>query len=104
MTRQYDKLVRDGIPEIIEKNGEEPIIHTIDRDEYATCLLEKLDEEVDEYREGRELEELADILEVVHAIRNERGVTVEELQEIREQKAEQVGRFEDRIILDSVKE
>ncbi|GGN89482.1 nucleoside triphosphate pyrophosphohydrolase [Haloarcula pellucida] len=104
MARQYDKLVRDRIPEIIEKNGEEPITHTIERDEYATRLLEKLDEEVDEYREGCDIEELADILEVVHAIRKERGVTVEELQEIREQKAEQRGRFEDRIILDSVEE
>lgn len=104
MARQYDKLVRDRIPEIIEENDEEPVIHTVNKDEHATRLLEKLDEEVDEFREGREIEELADILEVIHAIRKERGVTVEELQKIRKQKAEQRGRFDDGIVLDSVEE
>lgn len=104
MVREYNKLVRDRIPEIIEKNGEEPVIHTTDKDEYATRLLEKLDEEVDEYRESREIEELADILEVVHAIRKERGVTVEQLQEIRERKAEQRGQFDDGVVLDRVEE
>ncbi|WP_248648675.1 nucleoside triphosphate pyrophosphohydrolase [Halorubrum ezzemoulense] len=97
-----DKLVRDNIPAVIEENGEEPTIHVADEVEYADRLVEKLEEEVIEYRESRDLDELADILEVVHAIRTERGLTVEELREIRTRKAEQRGRFDDGIVLECV--
>lgn len=102
MTRQYDKLVRDRIPEIIKENDEEPVIHTADESEYTDRLVEKLNEEFEEYRDSREMEELVDLLEVVHAIRKDKGITVDQLQEIREQKAEQRGRFDDGIILEHV--
>lgn len=102
MTTEYDKLVRDKIPEIIEENGEVPIIHTATEEEYGRCLIDKLDEEVAEYRESHEIEELADILEVIHAIREARGVTKEQLENTRAQKAEQCGRFEEKIVLERV--
>lgn len=102
MTEEFDKLVRDKIPEVIKENGEEPTIYVADGDEYADRLVEKLNEEVAEYRESRETNELADILEVVHAIRRQHGLTEEELQEIRAQKANDCGRFEEGIILKRV--
>ena len=102
MAREYDKLVRDEIPSIIEANGETPTTHEVDGEEYTERLVEKLDEEVAEYRESRELDELADVLEVVHAIRKDRGMTVEELAERRERKAEERGRFDDGVVLDRV--
>lgn len=104
MAREYDKLVRDRIPEIIAENGEEPIFHMADEEEYRTRLLEKLAEEVAEYRENQEIAELADILEVLHTIRDEHGVPVEQLQTIREQKADRRGRFEEGIVLERVEE
>jgi predicted house-cleaning noncanonical NTP pyrophosphatase (MazG superfamily) len=104
MTREFDKLVRDGIPRIIDADGETPETHVADDEEYAERLVDKLEEEVAEYREGRRVEELADILEVLHAIREQRGVTVEELREMREQKATERGRFEERIVLERVVE
>ena len=43
--REYDKLVRDKIPEIIRETGERPIVHVADDAEYADRLADKLDEE-----------------------------------------------------------
>lgn len=102
MTEEFDKLVRDKIPEVIEEKGEEPTIHLADDDEYSERLAEKLDEEVTEYLESREISELVDVLEVVHAIRKDRGVTVEELRDKRTQKAKQRGRFCEGIVLERV--
>ncbi|WP_121741601.1 nucleoside triphosphate pyrophosphohydrolase [Natronorubrum halophilum] len=102
MGREYDKLVRDGIPERIERNGETPVVHTADDEEYEQRLLEKLDEEVAEFRDGKEMAELADVLEVVHAIREHHGVSADRLSSLRSEKASERGRFEDRIVLERV--
>jgi predicted house-cleaning noncanonical NTP pyrophosphatase (MazG superfamily) len=103
MAREFDKLVRDKIPQIIEADGETPETHVADDEEYAERLVEKLEEEVAEYRDDCRVAELADILEVLHAIREYRGVTVEELDEMRARKARERGRFEDRIVLERVR-
>ena len=102
MTEEFDKLVRDGIPRIIEGSGETPITHSAEGDEYSERLDEKLAEEVTEYIESGEIEELADILEVLHAIREERGVSLESLRDKRRQKAQQRGRFDEGIVLERV--
>jgi len=102
MAEEFDKLVRDEIPAVIEADGDHPTIHHAEGDEYTERLVAKLDEEVSEYLASREVEELADILEVVHAIRKERGVTIEELREIRAQKAEACGRFDEGVVLERV--
>ena len=43
--RIYNKLVRDMIPEIIEKSGNDYKIHIAGEDEYKYELLKKLKEE-----------------------------------------------------------
>ena len=59
---KFNKLVRDKIPQIIEKSGAVPVTRILDREEYLTCLEAKLDEEVREFHESKAMEELADIL------------------------------------------
>lgn len=88
MACEHDKLVRDKIPEIIEEDGKESVIYIADDDEYTERLVDKLEEEVEEFLKSREVDELADILEVIHAIREDRGITNEQLQKKREQKAD----------------
>ena len=100
---KYDKLVRDRIPEIIEKKGEIPVTRIASDDEYWQKLKEKLKEEVDEFVESGKSEEIADILEVIHAICEFRNVNKEELEVFREKKAEERGKFKKKIILDEVK-
>jgi predicted house-cleaning noncanonical NTP pyrophosphatase (MazG superfamily) len=99
---KHDKLVRDRITEIIKSEGQTPITHMADEEEYWEKLKEKLKEEVDEFlREGKE-EELADILEVIHAIYNFKGIDWEGLELLRKRKAEERGGFKNRTVLDEV--
>lgn len=44
----YQKLVRDNIPAIIEKNGETCVTRKLTDKEYEDALAEKLQEEVKE--------------------------------------------------------
>jgi predicted house-cleaning noncanonical NTP pyrophosphatase (MazG superfamily) len=97
---KYNKLVRDKIPEIIKKKGGNPITHIADEAEYWEKLKEKLLEEIAEFKEDESPEEFADLLEVVYAIADYKGFNLEEIEKIREKKAEERGGFKDRIILD----
>ncbi len=100
---KYNKLVRDKIPEIIKNKGAVPITHTADDEEYWQKLKEKLQEEVDEFLKECNEEELADILEVIYAICDFKNFDKEKLELLRKKKAEERGRFKDKIILDETK-
>ncbi len=67
-TIQYNKLVRDRIPEIIEASGKRCVCSTLSDEEYLAKLDEKLNEELAEYQESKSMEELADLLEVIRAV------------------------------------
>lgn len=97
---KYKKLVRDKIPEHIRKKGGNPIYHIADEKEYWEKLKEKLTEEVREFQSDENIEEFADILEVIDAIVLYKKFAPGRIKEIRDKKAEERGRFEDRIILD----
>lgn len=101
---RYHKLVRDNIPEIIEKSGKRCVIRALDEGEYLDMLDAKLNEELAEYQESKSMEEIADLLEVVHAVVKARGSSMEEIEKIRLQKAEKRGAFEKRILLESVED
>lgn len=104
----YEKLVRDRIPAIIEAAGKECRVSTLDEATYSIELKKKLLEEVKEYenavKDEEALEELADILEVMRALATLHGSDMEQLEEIRNKKAEQRGGFQERIFLHEVKD
>jgi predicted house-cleaning noncanonical NTP pyrophosphatase (MazG superfamily) len=95
----YNKLVRDKIPEIIEKNGEKPIICILDDEEYKRELDKKILEEINEYLATDDVEELADVLEVMYAILEYKKVSTSDLEKIRENKKEKRGGFSEKIFL-----
>ncbi len=99
MTKTYNKLVRDRIPEIIEASGERCKTEILSDDAYLKMLDAKLDEELAEYHKDQNIEELADLLEVIRAAAIARGYTLEELEAVRAEKAEKRGGFEKRILL-----
>ena len=101
---KYHKLVRDRIPEHIQKRGATPVTHKAGENEYWRELRKKLQEEVNEYLEDEETEELADILEVIYAICKHKKTSFKELEAYRKKKAHQKGRFNQKIILEEVKE
>ena len=96
-TIQYNKLVRDHIPEIIEASGKRCVCATLSDEGYLAKLDEKLSEELAEYQESKSLEELADLLEVMGAVVKARGYTWDQLTAIRKKKLEDRGGFEKRI-------
>ena len=95
----YNKLVRDKIPEIIAANGEKAVTRIMEDEEYITALEKKLDEEVLEYHQSKELEELADILEVIYALCETNGHSTEELMKVYEKKRNERGGFSKKIFL-----
>ena len=104
MKKTYHKLVRDRIPEIIEAGGNTCVTRILSDEEYLCRLDQKLDEELTEYHADGNPEELADLLEVIYAAAAARGVTAEELDEIRAQKAAKRGAFAQKILLVEVDE
>lgn len=99
----YNKLVRDRIPEIIENNGKTFTTRILDEKEYIEEVSKKTQEELVEYLEAEnkehKVEELADLLELVNALAQYEGVTLEDVEKVRKQKAEKRGGFQERIFL-----
>lgn len=100
----YYKLVRDNIPDIISAQGKSIHLRILSDAEYLDSLNAKLDEELAEYHESGSVEELADLLEVIYAIANAKGYPSHKLNNIRQEKAAERGRFNKKIMLLSVDE
>ena len=98
-TKKYNKVIRDKIPEIIADSGKKYSIKQLDDTSFLAEIEKKLIEEVNEYSESKDIEELADILEVIYRISELRGVNSDELDEIRKEKAEKRGKFDDNLFL-----
>ena len=102
MIKRYNKLVRDRIPEIIESSGRTCVTEILSDEDYLKMLDAKLDEELAEYHADQNIEELADLMEVIQACAVARGYSVEELEQVRAEKAAKRGGFEKRILLKEV--
>ncbi len=102
MIVQYNKLVRDRIPEIITATGKSCTTVTLSEQDYLRMLDSKLDEELAEYHKDQTIEELAALLEVIRAVAVARGYSLEELERVRAEKAAKRGGFEKRILLKEV--
>ena len=97
---EHNKLVRDRIPEIIERTGSKCECEILSDEDYMICLDEKLAEELAEYQADKSLEELADLLEVLMAVAEARA-SFAEVDAIRRAKKAARGGFEKRIFLKS---
>ena len=104
----YNKLVRDRIPEIIESTGKTFSTRVLDEQEYIKELKKKSFEELQEYIEAdnREdaIEELADVLEIMHALAACHGASMEDIEAVRQKKAEKRGGFKEKIFLVEVED
>ncbi|MBV9282513.1 MAG: nucleoside triphosphate pyrophosphohydrolase [Chloroflexi bacterium] len=101
--RRYGKLVRDRIPEIIAAYGLTPVTRTLTGEDYVAALKAKLAEEAGEAAASGTPEalavELADLLEVIRALAGAMGLSIEELEAIRSERARERGAFVERIFL-----
>lgn len=88
-----EKLVRDGIPDLIRASGREPRERFAALSEQSSLLKDKLLEEVLEFTSDGTLEELADVTEVVRAILDFHGWSLSALEALRCQKYSTHGGF-----------
>ncbi|MBT4209877.1 MAG: nucleoside triphosphate pyrophosphohydrolase [Candidatus Komeilibacteria bacterium] len=100
MSKKYNKLIRDKIPEIIITNNGQPVTHIASDDEYKIKLKAKLLEEANEFIESEDITEIADIYEVIDAICKLYGFNKEEIAKIKQDKFNKRGGFDKKIILD----
>ena len=95
----YDKLVRDRIPEIIERSGNHCEVEVVSNEVALEYLYKKLNEEVSELLEDKNLEEIADVVEVLFAIGKKYGYSEEDILSKRAEKKAKSGVFDDNIVL-----
>ena len=100
----YDKLVRDGIPKILEKKRKIFSYRIATEEEYPEYLKKKLQEEVDEFLESPCIEELADIAEVLEHLALVVGDNSGQLGVAMRYKSYKRGRFRKGYILESVED
>ncbi|MDO8231598.1 MAG: nucleoside triphosphate pyrophosphohydrolase [bacterium] len=93
----YEKLVRDKIPEILDKKSVSYEKRIASPEEYRTALIKKLEEEVDEFSKEGNPEELADIMEVIGALK--KLPEYQDVEKIRLEKLRERGGFSEKIIL-----
>lgn len=101
MPTEYDKLVRDEIPAIIEDDGKVPVTHTVEGEERQRRLRNKLDEEVVEYQVSHDPEELVDVFEVIAALWGTHD-RADSLLRAAYQKAMDRGQFAEGIVLERI--
>lgn len=93
----YNKLVRDGIPAIIEAGNKNYTMNVLDGTEHEVEIKRKLIEELKEYQEAstneEAVEELADLLELIYAVLPLHDSSMEELEKVRIAKREKRGGF-----------
>ena len=100
---EYNKLVRDKIPKIIESNNEEAIYRYLSDSEFKEYLKLKLSEELNEVLSSKNnietLEEMADLLEVIKFYLKVHNYTLEDALNRCEIKNEKKGSFNKKILL-----
>ena len=102
MKKMINKLVRDNIPSICEKNGQTPETKILDDENYTSALKTKLKEEVEEFLVDNNTEELADIIEVIEALAENQGISLNEVMAIKQHKQNKNGAFRNKVFLISV--
>ena len=97
------KLIRDKIPQIIKDQGREPLVYLAAKEEYERRLLDKMIEELEEFRQQPCIEEAADMYSVLEAICDHWGWDLPQVYEASCEKNKARGGFKNRVIFIGVK-
>lgn len=102
MRQEYDKLIRDLIPQHIEASGKDYQVEAMEEDEFRQALRDKLVEEATEAAEASPeslVTELADLLEVMDVLMQAEGLTREQVEQEQARRRQDRGGFERRLKL-----
>ena len=105
MKKVYNKLVRDRIPEIIEKDGASFKTSVLNDEDFKTELLKKLIEEAQEVvgakDDNKELvKELGDILEVIDYLIKSFDLDKIEIEKVKAESKDSRGGFDKKLLLE----
>ena len=101
----YNKLVRDKIPENIDKmEGRKSNYKILEDKEYIEELDKKLFEEAHEFIEEHSVEELADLMEVIYTIMKINNISMNDVENARKIKRDKKGVFNNKIYLINVEQ
>ena len=105
MIYNYNKLVRDRIPEEINNSdGKKANYKILNDNDYLQELDKKLFEEAHEFVEEHSVDELADLMEVIYAIMKTKNISFEDVKIARDVKNKKKGAFKDKVYLISVEQ
>jgi predicted house-cleaning noncanonical NTP pyrophosphatase (MazG superfamily) len=102
MRKEYNKLVRDRIPEIIRQSGNQCEVANMSEVEFSQALREKLLEEAQEAAVATPenlVSELADLQEVIDALLTVYGIEREDVLTQQRRKRVERGGFDQRLRL-----
>ena len=104
--KQYNKLVRDKIPEIIEQSGSKCKVRILNENEIKLELRKKLVEEANEVLVEKEdlINELADMLEIVEGIAQAEKIDMQTIKEKQIEKHNKRGGFTKGLFLEWAEE
>jgi len=101
--KEYHKLVRDKIPEIIKRAGEKPHFIMLCREVYFKEIQRKILEEAKELIRAQDrkktIDEIVDIQELIDTLIAEMGITKFELWEFQRRKNKKRGGLKKRLFL-----
>jgi predicted house-cleaning noncanonical NTP pyrophosphatase (MazG superfamily) len=105
----YNKLIRDNIPELIEKDGQKYSMKILSEEEFKEELLKKLVEEAQEVLEAKDknkelVKELADVLEVMENIISIFKLDKNEIEKVQNERRISRGGFEKKLFLEYIEE
>ena len=102
MRKNYNKLIRDKIPEIIAKTGKVFKVEIMNKEDYQKALLHKLVEEANEAQKADKNKlviELVDLLEAIDSIMEEFEISETDVLNIKVERREERGGFKNRLRL-----
>ncbi len=106
--KTYNKLIRDNIPLIIDKDNKTCIVSILDDVQFYLELKKKLIEEAQEVlitsTRDELIGELADIYEIIERLRDIYSIDELEISKVQKIKAEKNGKFEKKLFLVSVED
>ncbi len=104
MIIKYNKLVRDKIPSLIEESGRKQLSRKLDKEDYFNALIDKVVEEIEEFRASGSEEEIADVYEVLDCLVKFKAYEPMHIDYLRLIKREARGSFLDGILLVEVED
>ena len=106
MDKEYNKLVRDKMPDIIKDKGSNPVIRVLDTKRYKKELEKKLLEGCKKVsrtkRSDTRLDVLADMLEVINSLASLENKTLKDIERVADLKRQYQGGFQGKIYLEKV--